>query len=67
MSNYIPWYGKKRESLHKREKELAALFRTSATAGNLSEAAEEVRLAKIRALKSKRAQLAPSETSAARQ
>ena len=64
MANYIAWYGKKREHLIERERDLAALLKSEAEASRIAGAAEEVRAAQIRALKSKRAELPPSEKNA---
>ena len=60
MSNYIPWYGKKREHLARRERALIALLRSDGDAGRILKAAEEVRAAKIRAIRAQQARYAPA-------
>jgi hypothetical protein len=64
MANYIPWYGKKRARLADREHEFAALLLQETNETRLAEGAESVRAAQIRALKARRAQLAPAEKNA---
>src|SRR6266542_4438524 len=64
MANYIAWYGKKRQRLAAHEREFAALLRSEKDASRLADGAERVRAAQVRALKSKRAQLSPSEKNA---
>jgi hypothetical protein len=64
MANYIAWYGKKRERLLERENDFSALLQGGAEASKLAEAAKELRAAQVRALRSKRAQLPPSEKNA---
>jgi hypothetical protein len=49
MSNYIPHYTKKRQILHKKEEKLRRLISHGADKERLLKAAEEVRLARIRA------------------
>jgi hypothetical protein len=61
MANYIPHYGKKIERLVEHEREFVALLHAEAVASRLADGAEAVRAAQIRALRAKRAQLAPSE------
>src|SRR5690348_14668113 len=63
MANYIAWYGKKRKHLIEREREFIALLQAGADGRRIAEAAEAVRAAKVRALKSKRAEFPPSEKS----
>src|SRR5689334_9755279 len=60
MANYIAWYGKKRQHLLEREREFSLLLQHEADADKIADAAQEVRAAQVRALKSKRAQLGPS-------
>jgi len=64
MANYPAWYGKKRERLIQRLREFDVLLQNQPDPSELAEGAELVRAAKIRALKSRRAQLPPSERSA---
>jgi len=66
MANYIPWYGKKRARLVAHEQRFIAVLQSNADGDEIAEAAEEVRAAKIRALKAKRAQLPPAEISLAK-
>jgi len=61
MANYIPWYGKKRERLAEHERAFLPLLQNETDVKQLREAADTVRLAQVRALKAKRAQLPPSE------
>jgi hypothetical protein len=65
MANYVPWYGKKRERLIEHERVFLSLLATDADAATTHEAAEVVRAAQVRALKSRLAQLPPSEKNAA--
>ena len=64
MANYIAWYGKKREYLIERERKFVTLLQKDADKSRVAESAEEVRAAQVRALKSKRAELRPSEKNA---
>ena len=59
MSNYIPWYGKKREGFKRREQQLLRILGCGARPEAVERAAEEVRAARIRALKSDRARIPP--------
>jgi hypothetical protein len=61
MANYIPYYGKKLERFNRHERVFLAILRSQNDIELLREAAETVRLAKIRALKARRAQFPPSE------
>ena len=65
MASYIPWYGKKRERLAEHECTFRTLLQNDSNLKELREAADMVRLAHVRALKAKRAQLPPSEQSLA--
>ena len=65
MANYIAWYGKKRAKLAEREREFLELLRGGASGSKLEAAAEEVRAAQVRTLKSRRAELPPYERNAA--
>ena len=65
MANYIPWYGKKRERLIERDRAFVALLQGETDPAKLAGAAEAVRAEQVRALRSKRAQLPPSEKNAA--
>jgi hypothetical protein len=65
MANYIAWYGKKREHLIESERDFGALLQSQPDPSKMAEAAEQVRVAQIRALKAKRAELPPSEKNAA--
>ncbi|HQY87485.1 MAG TPA: hypothetical protein PK402_02425 [Tepidisphaeraceae bacterium] len=60
MTSYIAWYGKKRVRLAEMEMEFINQLHHQVTGVKLDRGAEEVRLAQIRALKSKRAELKPS-------
>lgn len=62
MAGYIPWYGKKRRRLGTCEREFCALLQSQTDRSKLADAADEVRAAHVRVLKSRRAELAPSET-----
>jgi hypothetical protein len=64
MANYIAWFGKKRERLLDCEREFLSLLRGESDSTKVAKAADAVRAAQIRALKSKRAQLPPAEKSA---
>jgi len=64
MAGYIAWYGKKREALAEREKELIAALQVDSSDAALAELAEDVRAAQVRALRSKRAELRPFERNA---
>lgn len=66
MTSYIPWYGKKRERLAHREQKFIAILRTQSDPEKLRKSAEEIRAAQIRVLKSRRAQLPPSEKNLAK-
>jgi hypothetical protein len=61
MASYIPWFGKKRQRFTERERELMELLQNSRDAKAIIDSAERVRVAKIRALKARRAMLGPSE------
>ena len=61
MAGYVLWHGKKRQLLARREQEFQAILQAETNTEKLKEWAEEIRAAQIRALKSKRAQLPPSE------
>ncbi|AGA28713.1 hypothetical protein [Singulisphaera acidiphila] len=63
MSNYVPWYGKKRSHLTERESDLLRSLDRGENAGKVNQAAEEVRLAKIRMLKAERSQVVVSNQS----
>jgi hypothetical protein len=59
MSNYVPWYGKKRAGFKRREQELLRMLGSSERPEAIERAAQEVREARIRALKSDRARVPP--------
>ncbi len=59
MSNYIPWYGKKREGFKRREQHLLRILSSGVKPEAVERAAEEVRAARIRALKSDCARVPP--------
>jgi hypothetical protein len=61
MSNYIPWCGKKQAQVTRRKAHLRRLIRQGASEKNLEAAAQEVRLAQIRALRARQARLIPRE------
>lgn len=65
MSNYVAWYGKKRLRLSKLEQQFAALVQQETDAKRLTEAAEGLRAARLRVLRSRRAEFPPSEVNAA--
>ena len=65
MAGYVPWFGKKRERLLARERAFVDQLRSGADAKQLTEAADAVRLAHVRGLKAKRAQVPPLERNAA--
>jgi hypothetical protein len=64
MTSFVAWYGKKSLQLKKHECELIALLRKGAAVDKLLKGVEVVRMAHIRALKSRIAQLPASEKSA---
>src|SRR5262245_37582738 len=57
MASYVPWYGKKREQLARREQELCRILQRGGSERQLTRAAEEVRASRIRALKAERARI----------
>jgi hypothetical protein len=59
MAGYVPWYGKKREGLKRREHDLLRILGRGGRQEAVERAAEEVRAARIRALKSDRARIPP--------
>lgn len=59
MSNYVPWYGKKRAGFGRRKQQLLRILGGGGRPEAVERAAEEVRAAKIRALKSDRARIPP--------
>jgi hypothetical protein len=59
MSNYIPWYGKKREKVARRAQELLRILERGGSEKELARAAEEVRASRIRFLRSERARIPP--------
>jgi hypothetical protein len=59
MANYVPWYGKKHAGFRRREDDLLRILGRGAGREAVERAAEEVRAAKIRALKSDRARIPP--------
>lgn len=61
MGSFVPWYGKKRLRLEKREQEFMDVLRSDASEALLAEAVETIRAAHIRALKEKRQKFGPSE------
>jgi hypothetical protein len=61
MSNYVPWYGKKRAQLARRERDLLRILRRGGGERELARAAEEVRASRIRALKAERARIPPRD------
>lgn len=61
MANYIPWYGKKKARLAEVEDAFIATLKNATDAKKLNEVADKVRLAHVRALKARRAQLPPTE------
>jgi hypothetical protein len=60
MANYVVNYTKKLHKLHDREECLRRLISHSAETKKLLDAAEEVRLARIRVLKARKAAIPPS-------
>ncbi len=65
MAGYVPWFGKKRERRRARERTFVDLLRSGADANQLNEGADAVRLAHVRELKARRAQVPPAEKNAA--
>jgi len=61
MANYIPWYGEKKARLDELEHAFLTLLQEPTDLKRLREAGDAVRLAKVRALKARRAMLPPSE------
>jgi len=61
MANYIPWYGKKKARLAEVEDAFIAILKNTTDPKKLNEIADKVRLAHVRALKARRAQLPPTE------
>ena len=61
MASFVPHYKKKLLQLQELEGELMALIQSGAKMEKISIAVEEVRSARIRAIKEKIAKLAPSE------
>jgi hypothetical protein len=59
MSNYVPWYGKKREGFRRREQDLVRLLCRGGGPEAIVRAAEEIRAARIRALRSERSRIPP--------
>ncbi len=59
MSNYVPRYSKKRESLARKELDLRRLILRGGSEEKVIAGAEEVRASRIRALKAKRATIPP--------
>jgi hypothetical protein len=59
MAGYVPWYGKKREGLKRREHDLLRLLGRGEGPEAVVRAAEEVRAARIRALRSDRSRIPP--------
>lgn len=64
MACYIPWYGKKKARLAEVEEIFIAILEDTTDLKKLKEVAEKVRIAHVRALKAKRAQLPPTEKAA---
>ncbi|MEO6809534.1 MAG: hypothetical protein ABI353_10535 [Isosphaeraceae bacterium] len=54
MSNYVPWHGKKQETLTRREGELIRVLQRGGSDEETTRAAEEVRVSKVRALRAER-------------
>jgi hypothetical protein len=61
MAGYVPWYGKKREGLKRREEDLVRILGRGEGREAIERAAEGVRAARIRALKSDRARIPPCD------
>jgi hypothetical protein len=61
MAAYVPWHGKKREGLQRREDDLVRILGRGEGREAVARAAEEVRAARIRALKSDRARIPPCD------
>lgn len=64
MANYLAWHGKKRQRLKKRENRFESLLQTEKDPSKLAKAADEIRAAHVRVLKSRLAELSPSEKNA---
>lgn len=61
MSNYVPWYGKKKQHVEQREDELLRLLAKVGMEKAVTRAAEELREARVRALKSDRSRIEPCD------
>jgi hypothetical protein len=61
MSNYVPWYGKKRVTLARRERDLIRLLARGGDGDAVDRAAEAVREAKVRWLNAERARIRPCD------
>ena len=59
MSNYVPWYGKKRAGFKRREQQLLRILGDRERPETVERAANEVRAARIRALNSDCARIPP--------
>ncbi|HEX8325109.1 MAG TPA: hypothetical protein VF595_14490 [Tepidisphaeraceae bacterium] len=65
MAGYIPYFQKKLLRLTEQEQRLTELIAGNASAAELLDVAEQVRAARVRAIRSKQAELPPSERNAA--
>lgn len=61
MSNYIPWYGKKRANLARKERDLIRILARGGTEDAVLRAAEDVREARVRWLNAERARIPPCD------
>ncbi|MDR3639468.1 MAG: hypothetical protein P4L84_37050 [Isosphaeraceae bacterium] len=57
MSNYVPWYGKKREKLAEKKRKLRRILQHGGNERELERAAEEVRVSMVRFLRAERARI----------
>jgi hypothetical protein len=57
MAGYVPWYAKKRKGLKRRDEDLVRILGRAEGREAVERAVEEVRAARIRALKSDRARI----------
>ena len=61
MSNYIPWYGKKRANLARRERDLIRILARAGNEDAVLRAAEDVREARVRWLNAEHARIPPCD------
>ena len=64
MANYVAHYRKELQRLARKKLDLARLIDRGGTEEQIAQAAEEVRVSKLRAIEAQRAQIAPCEANA---